>query len=448
MHAALPLPRPTGAVCHPQAYFNSAALAFIMVLPWYSPMLFLFFMGHQLGTMHPTLGHQSALASSGQSVLRAMRGRGGDHHSMRRLLASGLPWLPCYDRRDALVVKKVLDGLKFPSDGIQRTGSWIQRTGSWTTHAPEAARSSDEEYLALGFSAYVAALVANSGGDKVEGRTPRQWLHKVMVMEDTGQQLAWLDCHSPASAWRFSPSSAGAPPNSLPLGVLRQHHWFYNDGASACLFTPVGEFFVPKPDGPLWDASQLRKAPKLPTRLTVGIMIVFWLGCFSAGAQFYLQLIVGAATGAEMGAVFCSCVHFYCICGILAFFGFYVCQLLPAILTSRQGYVPHLPDFARRAHPHGYNVLGLVVNTFFWNFASSVDVTILLFAMDAIEQWPHDGAFPLHLSQVPVERQQHFYLAMGLACVRNAIAHLLVASQAYHMLFCKGGQGAKGGYLG
>ena len=68
--------------------------------------------------------------------------------------------------------------------------------------------------------------------------------------------------------------------------------------------------------------------------------------------------------------------------------------------------------------------------------------------MDAIEEWPHDGAFPLHLSQVPVERQQHFYLAMGLACVRNAIAHLLVASQAYHMLFCKGGQGAKGGYLG
>ena len=428
-------------MCHPQAYFNTAALAFIMVLPQYSAMLFLFFMGNQLGTMHPTLGHQSALASSGQSVLRAMRGRGGDHHRMRRLLASGLPWLPCYDRRDALVVKKVLDGLKFPSDGIRRTGSR-------KTLAPEAARSSDEEYLALGFSAYVAALVANSGGDKVEGRTPRQWLHKVMVMEDTDQQLAWLDCHSPASASRFSPSWAGAPPNSLPFGVLRQHHWFYNDGASACLFTPVGEFFVPKPDGPLWDASQLRKASKLPTWLTVGIMIVIWLTCFGAGAQFYLRLIVGAATGAEMGAVFCSCVQVYCICGIWLFFCFYVCNVVPAMLTSRQGYVPHLPDFVRRAHPHGYNVLGLVVNTFFWISVSIGDVTILLFAMDAIEQWPHDGAFPLDLSQVPAARQQHFYLAMGVACMRNVIGHMLVASQAYHMLFCKGGQGAKAGYLG
>lgn len=438
-----------------QAYFNTAALAFVMVLPHYSPMLFLFFMGNQLGTMHPTLGHQSALASSGQSVLRAMRGRGGDHHRMRRLLASGLPWLPCYDRRDALVVKKVLDGLKFPPDGIRRTGSWRLSHLDLThelTHAPEAARSSDEEYLALGFSAYIAALVANAGGDKVEGRTPRQWLHKVMVMEDTDQQLAWLDCHSPASALHFSPSSAGAPPNSLSFGVLRQHHWFYNDGASACLFTPVGDFFVPKPDGLLWDASQLREASKLPTWLTVGIMIVFWLTCFGAGTQFYLQLIVGAARGAEMGAVFCSSVQVYCICAIWAFFIFYVCNILPAMLTSRQGYVPHLPDFARRAHPHGYNVLGLVVNTFFWTSVSVADVTIYLFAMDAIEQWPHDGAFPLDLSQVPAERQQHFNLAMGTACIRNVVAHMLVASQAYHMLFCKGGQrlgqGAKGAYLG
>ena len=133
---------------------------------------------------------------------------------------------------------------------------------------------------------------------------------------------------------------------------------------------------------------------------------------------------------------------------IWAFFIFYVCNILPAMLTSRQGYVPHLPDFARRAHPHGYNVLGLVVNTFFWTSVSVADVTIYLFAMDAIEQWPHDGAFPLDLSQVPAARQQHFYLAMGVACMRNVIGHMLVASQAYHMLFCKGGQGAKAGYLG
>lgn len=432
-------------VPHSQAYFNTAMLTFTILLPIFSLQVFFFFTGRQLGVMHPTLGHQSALASSGQSVLRAMTRRGGDHHRTRRLLACGLPWLPCYDRRDALVVKKVLDGLKFPPDGILRTGSRTHLTRK-PTPVLEAARS-DEEYLALGYSAYVAALVADSGGDKVEGRTPREWLHKVMVLEDTDKQLAWLDCRSPKT-FRFLSASAGAPPNSLPLQVLRQHDWFFNDGASACLFTPVGDFYVSKPEGPQWIASQLCKVSKVPAWLTVGLMIVFWLACDIAGPQFYVRVIIGAATGAEMGAVLCGCVETYCILAIFAFVMFYLCNLLlPPMMTSLQGYAPHLPDLARRLHPHGYNIPGLVLSTICWTFVSVGDVTVFLYAVDAVEQWPHNGSFPLDLSQVPAERQRLFNLAMGAACIRNIAGHMLVASQAYHMMFRRRGQ-VKGGYLG
>ena len=428
-----------------QAYFNTAALAFVMVLPHYSPMLFLFFMGNQLGTMHPTLGHQSALASSGQSVLRAMTRRGGDHRRVQRLLARGLPWLPCYDRRDALVVKKVLDGLKFPPDGIRRTGSFSHLTRK-PTHAPGATRS-DEEYLALGFSAYVAALVADSGGDKVEGRTPREWLSKVMVMEDTDRVSASFT-RPPAP--RARPRGLAHRPTRCPLGLATAPLVLQRRGERVPLHTGR-RVFRPEARRPAVGRKPVAQGVKPPTWLTVGMMIVFWLACFGAGAQFYLQLIVGAGQGPRW-AQSLQLRAVYCICAIWAFFIFYVCNILPAMLTSQQGYVPHLPDFARRAHPHGYNVLGLVVNTFFWTSVSVADVTIYLFAMDAIEQWPHDGAFPLDLSQVPAERQQHFNLAMGTACIRNVVAHMLVASQAYHMLFCKGGQrlgqGAKGAYLG
>ena len=138
--------------------------------------------------MMPAYGAQAALARNGMHVLQAMhdgilRGKG------LRLSPSGfllplsakegvtyagsdsmgltamLPWLPAYDRRDALVVQSLLDEIAFSS--------------SRTTSQPHTQRSDNELLCALAASCYAAARMRPSDGDPADDVDLLSWIKQM-----------------------------------------------------------------------------------------------------------------------------------------------------------------------------------------------------------------------------------------------------------------------------
>lgn len=234
-----------------------------------------------------TIGRQLRLARNGRRVLRAMTdaaATGGgpplpgvrDVPSCERLLRE-LPWLPAYDRRDALVVQDLLaqlrPDLRLSSQGVQ----------------------------ALAFSAYHAARLLASPGDESARRTScAAWLRERDIVVDGRTAQPAYDCTThptsirsaraasardgktasfkttalrtttdriaadstaadriaaaaPAAAaymaWLHDAmvSSDAPPPDALRMDALQMFGWRAAAGVSCALVSPVGALAVSPP---------------------------------------------------------------------------------------------------------------------------------------------------------------------------------------------------------
>jgi hypothetical protein len=188
-----------------------------------------------LADTSPTLAQQVRLARSAQCVLHVMlqdEGAGGgaqrsaerdeSTRSVSAQLRLGLPWLPAYDRRDALAVRSALDHL-----------------------APELA-ADDDATKALAFSAYTASCLHPSPGDLVHGRSLREWLHEKRIHlppSVESQPSTWMDGTS---------TPAEQADGRLPLASLAQLGWRWRRGMTGLLQSPRGAFCTHKPSGFEW----------------------------------------------------------------------------------------------------------------------------------------------------------------------------------------------------
>lgn len=220
-----------------------------------------------------TIGQQVRLAKNACHVLRIMHrasnqvGEASSQTAQQRLstvaglgLRQNLAWLPAYDRRDTLVVAKLLGELN-PEDALDAV-----------------------EMRALAFSAYTAAQQLSSpGDDSARTQTLRAWLaEKDMVLEATrmraltadARQASGSQCgcgpaasvcttrldtaevgHGATSAsesgipsrplvgqtWLDGlPAPSGLAEDGIPLKSLRKFGWVHTVSAGGFLVTPHG----------------------------------------------------------------------------------------------------------------------------------------------------------------------------------------------------------------
>ena len=137
-------------------------------------------------------------------------------------LTENLPWLPCYDRRDVLVIHELI--------------------GS----RPDSAAPSDNDITALAFSAFVAARMQPSPGDEDAARLSLDaWLAQ--------RNISLSTLSGRHGGQRALPS--GVAKERLPLEELRQLSWLPAPGASCALFTPLGALAVDPPVDGTWSTS-------------------------------------------------------------------------------------------------------------------------------------------------------------------------------------------------
>jgi hypothetical protein len=188
-----------------------------------------------------TIGQQVRLAKNATCVLRIMQRASRDRSSrahdtvqrksvlVRLGLRRNLPWLPAYDRRDALVVAALLGQLN-PDDALDAV-----------------------ERRALAFSAYTAARQSPSPGDcTARSSTLRAWLHeKSIALETTSTRKGDADAEVGNSSatllgqttWLDElPEPNGlAEENCIPLTVLRKFGWVHATSVvGGALITPLG----------------------------------------------------------------------------------------------------------------------------------------------------------------------------------------------------------------
>ena len=231
-----------------------------------------------------SIGQQIRLAKNGQRTLRCMtdavHGRGGDHVARQRLERE-LPWLPSYDRRDALVVHELLNR---------------SRAVSADERSPGDVAASRDVVRALAFSAHAAARMQPSPGDASACTTTlRGWLLErgirlAGVTADDGQspmadQLTWLD--------GVARSSVRAE-HCLPLEMLSQFRWVAAAGLTCSLVSPLGTALaVPPPaveDG--WSRWSVAGASPLQRpRLALAGSMVF-LQYFYFGVVYSVSRII------------------------------------------------------------------------------------------------------------------------------------------------------------
>jgi hypothetical protein len=250
------------------AYINSAIGLACAFCPLLVPVAVVFIKSGACGSTLPIYALEAAYAQNGSHVLSAMRAGmqrgclkqqsmrvgGADTHtdasdgrsfltrsrtashykwSSRQVakLREMLPWLPAYDRRDALVILRLLDAIGVPDNSSQRHSG---RHGGASEQAVGSHR--DEAICALAVSCYAAARVAPSPGDAVGSLSLSEWLK---------QKELDLPIERPIS-----------------LAALGCYGWKVYRGAPDVVSTPTGKFSVSPTVSTSWDASDMQPMEK------------------------------------------------------------------------------------------------------------------------------------------------------------------------------------------
>ena len=138
----------------------------------------------------PQYGLEFAYARNGQRVLRIMhegvrRGAAGTSPSLAPIrdddeldeLETMLPWLPAYDRRDALVVWRLLRVLSDKHKRRAKSVSLLQELDE------------KEVKWALAASCFTAALTKPSPGDPVGSLDVKEWLQQKGIEWPEGRRI-------------------------------------------------------------------------------------------------------------------------------------------------------------------------------------------------------------------------------------------------------------------
>ena len=166
-----------------------------------------------------SLSHQRLLAQNTRRVMRTMlRGRGEAATGTLSLLCD-LPWLPTFDRRDVLVVQRLLTRIAPAGERVR-----VRAAGR-----------------ALAFSAYAAAACAPAPGDgDPRNKTIGEWLRERNIAPD----MLAADANREAAG-----EEAGAALLVLPMMELCLFGWRRLRGSSSCcaLVLPTGFYIATRP---------------------------------------------------------------------------------------------------------------------------------------------------------------------------------------------------------
>lgn len=171
-------------------------------------------------------------------------------------LETMLPWLPAYDRRDALVVWRLLRVLSDKHKRRAKSVSLLQELDE------------KEVKWALAASCFTAALTKPSPGDPVGSLDVKEWLQQKGIEWPEGRRIR--------------------------LSTLVAFGWSLFRGCPDMLVCPAGRLRVPTPPsvfpsgGCLWDASAMQPFAEVPAVVQVGGL----LACLIGNLIFWVVLIV------------------------------------------------------------------------------------------------------------------------------------------------------------
>ena len=231
----------------PSNYGTVLVLLFVLVNP------FIWFV------LRASLGQQVRLARNARRVLRTMcraarvteisisnRTRSGGRLLARELLRNyadrhalldsfdgahlrDLAWLPCYDRRDVLVIREL-----------------VGKISPESTPSVNAVR-------ALAFTAHAAARMRPAAGDAAAQLSLDEWLRERNISLDTLVR---------ASLTKQASDPCDSSDDVLPMAELRALGWMPAPGRSCALLAPLGALAVAAPVDGVWSLGNATPLPR------------------------------------------------------------------------------------------------------------------------------------------------------------------------------------------
>lgn len=424
----------------------------------------------------PVLERQQRLAQSGQRVLRTMLRAA----SATEAAASGsstaakpreaavpcastsslaslaselrllLPWLPAFDRRDALVVRYCLDVIG-------------------RTTAPR------DDINALALSCYAAALQRPSPGDAVDGRSLRAWFgDKGIALPSAATWADGGDLGSPNM--RAPPSADAADDSRIPLAALSKLGWSWQRGASPVLTTPHGSLHVEPPRGLVWSVRSLQPGWEPPRWMHAAAFSTFLLVSTIVDLVILIALVANAfvtdaapptprrgsegdtPAAASFTSDFARFMHLNRTVmtgatGVMVVLNVFISALCVASLAyagARNGKPPHITigiDVWRLATSDGYVVWALPLAT--WLVLLNISFIPLMWWALSIPTvaTPADGwglGFPSGRfvpPDVPGEAAAFCAWTVAFWVIVGLAQNMAACSAAFHMAY-RGGRGA------
>ena len=233
--------------------------------------------------LRAVLRHQVRLARNARRVLRTMDasagmtarmmdipGPGGrllTRHTLRKYamhstdaLLADLPWLPCFDRRDVLVVREL----------IGNTHPNVTPSAAPSAGAAAAAQLSPFEggdaLIALAFSAHAAARMQPAAGDDAALLSMDAWLHARSISLEALTIRASMSLRTPISQKE----------EGVPMNEMQALGWIPASGNRFSLIAPLGALAIASaPRDGTWSlsgATPLRRPQ--PNYISIGLFFV------------------------------------------------------------------------------------------------------------------------------------------------------------------------------
>ena len=417
-----------------------------------------------------SIGQQLRLAGNARRVLCAMSNANAkavqllrEDERPSRNLVQDLPWLPAHDRRDVLIVQTLIHQMlpEIESNAAMRGSranagadpSNAARDRSLSRFSESSGKSRDSEIVrALAFSAYVAARLQPSQGDKSALEVSlSEWLREVDYSLETvgGLSSKRADGSSLDGAMWYNDlaSSSATPSACVPLHALRHFGWIAAPGASCALISPLGALRVEVPAEGIWSVRSGTGFPPLVNRPRLYLAGTF---CFAivtflrpwpivartirCGWSDWRALPVGDNVSMWIHAIIVWMVMFPLA---LIYYGYVTFGDELRSCTSAQRFFFPLPGVVFNRLWHNYAVTTCVTSvTVFWWFQVSAPIVGRLVASSLAEVMaPHMVMSEFGGCSVPSDSATKAIIANNFAAfVNNSLILLLFGHQA--VLLC------------
>jgi hypothetical protein len=417
------------------AYLNGALATVGVLCPVLIPLL-LFQIKHDFyARLIPLYGLEAALARNGQQVLRVM------HEGVQRAEAGALtppasveqgedvlddlgkmlPWLPAYDRRDALVVWALLHMLS--DEHAERESS--TKLKRWSSMKM---RRDTQSKLALAASCYTAALMEPSAGDPVGSLDVCKWLQQKQISLPMERDIR--------------------------MSSLNHFGWLPFRGCPDVLMCPAGSLRVLTPPavvpsgGCRWDASAMQPVAEVPAVVQTTTILCWVLSASVLFTVLFVTLLIdylGPSSDAASGVVqhtqwgMSVAVPLYVLCSY--------CMLVASIL------LPLLYNYPNPVHPpsltgslgfHALKDLGawlvfgymiiFVVAAILWLTTSALSSSTGLLSSVELTSAAHPGGAEARVAYVSLLAMMHFW---------SLFPALIVGSTTWQLWHCGLRSGAR-----